>query len=154
MQDRSLVSPETYRKFFKAEYARLFAAVRKLAPNAKIWMHSCGSVRELIPDFIDMGLDILNSLQPRAAGMDSRELKKEFGSELVFHGGLDTQGGITGSVEEAEREARERIEALAPGGGYVFAPSNHYMEDVPLENFLAVHRVAREAGIYPMDTSA
>ncbi|MGA2548097.1 MAG: uroporphyrinogen decarboxylase family protein [Rectinemataceae bacterium] len=146
MQDRALVSPEIYRKFFKKQYARLFSEVRKAAPNAKIWMHSCGSVRELIPDFIDMGLDILNSLQPRAAGMDSNDLKKKFGNELVFHGGLDIQGGITGSVKDAESEARARIDAFAPGGGYIFAPSNHYMDDVPMENFFAVNKVAREYG--------
>lgn len=150
MQDRSLVSKELYRKFFKKPYARLFAEVRKAAPNAKIWMHSCGSVRELIPDFIEMGVDILNALQPRAAGMDSFELKREFGSELIFHGGLDIQGGITGGLESAVDEAKRRIDAFAPGGGYVFAPSNHYMDDVPMDNFFAVNATAREYGRYPI----
>jgi uroporphyrinogen decarboxylase len=147
-QDRPLVSPEIYRKFFKAPYTRIFAAVKKAAPNAKIWLHSCGSVRELIPDFIEAGVDVLNSLQPKAAGMDSFELKKEFGSELVFHGGLDLQGGITGSVAEAIDEAKRRIDAFAKGGGYIFAPSNHFMQDVPMENFYAVYRTAREYGVY------
>ncbi len=144
MQDRPLLSPDLYRKFFKEPYKRVFAAVRKAAPQAKIWLHSCGSVRELIPDFIDAGVDVLNSLQPKAAGMDSFELKKEFGSELVFHGGLDLQGGITGTVEDAVDEARRRLDAFAKGGGYIFAPSNHLMEDVSLENFYAIYRTARE----------
>ncbi len=149
MQDRPLVSPDIYRKFFKGPYARVFREVRRAVPHAKIWLHSCGSVRELIPDFIEMGVDVLNSLQPKAAGMDSLALKREFGSEIVFHGGLDIQhGGITGSVREAEEEARRRIDAFAPGGGYIFAPSNHFMEDVSLENFYAVYRVAREYGTY------
>ena len=150
MQDRALISKELYRKFFKKPYARLFREVKKAAPGAKIWMHSCGSVRELIPDFIDMGVDILNALQPRAAGMDSFELKREFGSEIVFHGGLDIQGGITGSLDEAVEEAEKRIDAFAPGGGYIFAPSNHYMEDVPMENFFAVNETARKYGTYPI----
>ena len=148
MQDRPLLAPEMYRKFLKEPYRRLFDEVRKAAPNAKIWMHCCGSVRELIPDFIDMGVDVLNSLQPRAAGMDSFELKKEFGDELIFHGGLDIQGGINGTVEEAVEEAKLRIDAFAPGGGYILAPSNHFMQDVPMENFFAVYDTARSYGAY------
>lgn len=148
MQDRPLVSPQLYRKFFRAPYKRVFDAVRQAVPGAKIWLHTCGSVRELIPDLIEAGVDVLNSLQPKAAGMDSAELKREFGRELVFHGGLDLQGGITGSVQEAVEEARRRIDAFAKGGGYIFAPSNHFMQDVPLENFYTVYRTAREYGVY------
>ncbi len=147
-QGELLMSPELYRKFFKAPYKRVFDAVRKAVPGAKIWLHTCGSVRELIPDLIEAGVDVLNSLQPKAAGMDSAELKREFGGELVFHGGLDLQGGITGSVQEAVEEARRRIDAFAKGGGYIFAPSNHFMQDVPLENFYTVYRTAREYGVY------
>ena len=105
-------------------------------------------MRDLIPDLIEAGVDVLNSLQPRAAGMDSVELKREFGSELVFHGGLDIQGGITGSLQEAIDETRRRIDAFAKGGGWILAPSNHFMEDVSLENFYAVYRTAREYGRY------
>jgi uroporphyrinogen decarboxylase len=150
MQDRPIVSPDKYREFLKEPYARLFRAVKRVAPNAKIWMHSCGSVRELIPDFIEMGVDVLNSLQPRAGGMDSVELKREFGSEIVFHGGLDLQGGINGSREEAVVEARKRIDAFGQGGGYVFAPSNHFIADVSAENFFAIYETAREYGVYPL----
>jgi uroporphyrinogen decarboxylase len=150
MQDRPIVSPEKYREFFKEPYARLFRAAREAAPKAKIWMHSCGSVRELIPDFIEMGVDILNSLQPRAAGMDSFELKREFGSEIVFHGGLDIQGGVNGTRQEAVEEAKLRIDAFAPGGGYIFAPSNHFIADVSAENFFAIYETAREYGVYPL----
>ena len=149
MQDRPLVSPEMYRTFFKPQYKRLFDQVKRVAPNAKIWMHSCGAVRDFIPDFIDMGVDILNSLQPQAEGMDSIELKKEFGKDIVFHGGLDIQaGGITGTVQEAVDEAKRRIDAFAPGGGYIFAPSNHFMQDVPLKNFYAIYQTAETYGIY------
>lgn len=150
MQDRPIVSPEKYREFLKGPYARLFRAVKRVAPDAKIWMHSCGSVRELIPDFIDIGVDVLNSLQPKAAGMDSAELKREFGSELVFHGGLDLQGGINRTPEEARAEVKRRIDAFAPGGGYVFAPSNHFIADVSAENFLAVYNSALEYGKYSL----
>jgi uroporphyrinogen decarboxylase len=153
MQDRPLVSPDTYKKFFKKPYARLFKEVKKAVPHAKIFLHSCGSVRKLIPDFIDMGVDILNALQPRAAGMDSFELKREFGNEIVFHGGLDIQGGITGSVEEAANEAKTRLEAFASGGGYIFAPANHFMQDVPMDNFFMLYQTARYYGKYPIDNT-
>jgi uroporphyrinogen decarboxylase len=149
MQDRPLISVDLYRKFFKEPYKRLFNNVKKVAPNAKIWLHSCGSIRQLIPDLIETGVDILNSLQPQATGMDSFELKKEYGSELVFHGGLDIQaGGITGTVEQAIDETKRRIDAFAPGGGYIFAPSNHFMQDVPMENFYAIYKTALEYGTY------
>ena len=150
MQDRAFVSPDIYKKFLKGPYKRLFDEVRKAAPGARIWMHCCGSVRELIPDFIEMGVDVLNSLQPKAAGMDSFELKREFGNELVFHGGLDIQGGINGTVDEAVEEAKRRIDAFAPGGGYIFAPSNHFMQDVPMENFFAVYEAVRTYGRYSL----
>ena len=141
-QDRPFISKELFRKFFKKPHVRLFNAIKEIAPNTKIFFHSCGSIRELIPDFIDMGIDILNSLQPRAKGMDSYELKKEFGSELIFHGGIDIQEGICGSVEKAINEAKRRIDAFAPGGGYIFSPSNHFQPDTPIENFFAIYETA------------
>jgi len=144
MQDRPMMSAETYREFFKQPYARLFREVRRVVPRAKIWMHSCGAVRDFIPDFIEIGVDVLNSLQPRAVGMDSIALKREFGREIVFHGGLDIQGGLNGTVREAIDETRRRLDAFAPGGGYILAPSNHFMQDIPLENFYAVFETARE----------
>lgn len=144
MQDRLLCSPEIYREFFKGPYTRLFAEVRKVAPQAKIWMHSCGAVRDLIPDFIDMGVDILNSLQPRAAGMEHAALKRDFGRDIVLHGGLDMQGALSGTPAEAAAEARRCLDALAEGGGYIFAPSNHFMQDIPLANFYAVYEEARK----------
>jgi uroporphyrinogen decarboxylase len=79
------------------------------------------------------------------------ELKREFGSELVFHGGLDIQGGINGTVDEAVEEAKRRIDAFAPGGGYIFAPSNHFMQDVPMANFFAVYETAHTYGRYAKD---
>jgi len=113
-------------------------------------MHCCGAVRELIPEFIDNGIEILNSLQPRAAGMDSFLLKKEFGKELIFHGGLDIQGPLNGSIEDSIAEAKARIKAFAPGGGYIFAPTNHFQPDTPVENFFAAYKAANESGKYPI----
>lgn len=150
MQDRPFLSSEKFRQFFLKPNKELFETVKKLAPNAKIFLHSCGSVKELIPDFIEMGVNILNSLQPRARDMNSFELKKEFGKDLIFHGGVDIQGGIIGSLEEAIEESKTRIKAFAPGGGYIFGPSNHFLEDTPTENFFAIYKIARKFGKYPI----
>ncbi|HEB31302.1 MAG TPA: hypothetical protein ENI15_10570 [Spirochaetes bacterium] len=149
-QDRPWLPAEKYRQFFKKPNEKVFNAVKKIAPDTKIFLHSCGSVRELIPDFIENGVDILNSLQPKAKGMDSFELKKEFGKDLIFHGGLDIQGGICGTVEEAVTEAKTRVKAFSPGGGYIFATTNHFQPDTPVENFFAVYKTAVEYGKYPI----
>lgn len=154
MQDRPFISSEKFRQFFLKPNKKLFETVKKFAPNAKIFLHSCGSVRELIPDFIEMGVDILNSLQPRAKGMDSFELKKEFGKDLIFHGGVDIQGGIIGSLDGAIEESKIRIKAFAPNGGYIFGPSNHFLEDTPVENFFAIYETAKEFGKYPIETNS
>jgi uroporphyrinogen decarboxylase len=150
MQDRSFLSPELFRRFLKKPYQRIFDAVREVAPHAKVFLHTCGSVRSLIPDFIDMGVDILSALQPKAAGMNSAELKREFGNDLVFHGGIDIQGALCGTLDEAVAETRRRIADYAPGGGYICAPSNHFLDDIPVENFLAMYETAREFGQYPL----
>jgi uroporphyrinogen decarboxylase len=144
------VSPALYRKFFKQPMARIFQAVKRAAPQARIFLHSCGSVRLLIPDFIETGVDILSAIQPLAKDMNSAELKQEFRRALVFHGGIDLQRALTGTLAEAIRETKRRIADYAPGGGYVAGPSNHFTSDVPVENFFALYRTAREFGAYPL----
>ncbi len=149
-QNGPLLSPALYRRFFKKPMRRIFEAVKRAAPEAKIFLHCCGSIRRLIPDFIDTGVEILSSIQPLAKEMDSAELKKEFGRALVFHGGIDLQQALTGTLAGTIRETKRRIADYAPGGGYVAGPSNHFTSDVPVENFLALYRTAREYGRYPL----
>lgn len=142
LQDGLLLPVDKYREFIKGPNEKVFNAVKRAAPKAKLFLHSCGAVRELIPDFIDSGIDILQSLQPQAKGMDSASLKAEFGKELVFHGGLDLQGAMLGSAGEAIAEAKRRLDAFSPGGGYIFGPSNHFQPDLPPENFIAMYETA------------
>jgi uroporphyrinogen decarboxylase len=153
-QHGPLVSPALYRKFFKQPMGRIFQAVKRAAPNAKIFLHSCGSVRRLIPDFIETGVEILSAIQPLAREMNSAELKKEFGRALVFQGGIDLQRALTGTLAETIREVKRRIADYAPGGGYIAGPSNHFTSDVPVENFLALYRTAREFGAYPLPSES
>jgi uroporphyrinogen decarboxylase len=151
-QHGPLVSPALYRKFFQQPMARIFQAVKRAAPQARIFLHSCGSVRRLIPDFIETGVEILSAIQPLARDMNSAELKREFGQALVFHGGIDLQRALTGTLAEAIRETKSRIADYAPGGGYIAGPSNHFTSDVPVENFFALYQTAREFGTYPLPT--
>lgn len=150
MQDRAFISKDIFKEFFKKSHKEMFEKIKKVAPNAKTFLHTCGSVRELIPCFIEVGVDILNPLQPSAKDMDSFKLKKEFGKDLIFHGGVDIQHAICGTKEQAVFEAKKRIKAFAPGGGYIFAPTNHFQPDITVENFIEIYRVAKAVGKYPI----
>ena len=144
------ISPEIFEEMFLEPYTRLFAACKKTAPNVKIFLHSCGSVRKLMPLFIKSGVDIQSALQPLAKDMDSAELKAEFGDKLIFHGGVDIQQAMTGTLEDTERDVKKRLDAFAKDGGYILSPSNHFQDDVPPENFLRMYQVGREYGVYPI----
>jgi len=114
-----MFSPETYRKIIKPRHKKLFSFIKQQVP-VKLFFHSCGAIRPLIGDLIDAGIDILNPVQISASGMDPKELKQEFGRDLVFWGGgVDTQGILgTGTPEEVKEDVKRNIEALAPGGHY------------------------------------
>jgi uroporphyrinogen decarboxylase len=144
------ISPNLYREILKPYEARVFAFIKKKVPHAKIWFHSCGAVSDMIEDFIDIGVDILNPVQPLAVGMDSFQLKKRFGDRLCFHGGIDLQKALPGSIEDVQREVETRIDAFGPGGGYVLAPSNHIQADTPAENVVCLYEYARQYGEYPL----
>ena len=148
-QSTTLVSPEMFRRLIKPRMRDLFAAIRART-EAKVFFHTCGAVRPLIPDLIEIGVDILNPIQVSAVGMDTAELKREFGRELVFWGGgVDTQR-VLGSATPAQvrDEVRRRIDDLAPGGGFVFAATHNLQADVPPENVLAMQEALREHGRY------
>jgi uroporphyrinogen decarboxylase len=147
MQNNPFMSPDMYRSLLKPCHTELFGHIKKSAkPEVKMLLHSCGSVRKLIPDLIETGIDALNPVQVSAEGMDTAELKKVFGSELSFWGGgVDTQLILpTGSVVEVKDEVKRRIDDLAPGGGFVFAAVHNVQPDVPPENLRAMIEAFRE----------
>jgi uroporphyrinogen decarboxylase len=143
-----MISPRSYRKLLKEKHACLIASVKKKAPQVKFLLHSCGSVKAFIPDFIEAGFDILNPVQPLAKDMQPAELKKAFGSEISFLGGVDVQQSMRGPVAGVRDEVRRRIEELGPGGGFILAPSHNFGDDVPVENILAFFETALEYGVY------
>jgi uroporphyrinogen decarboxylase len=125
-------------------------AFAKLAPHAKRFFHSDGNVRPLIPDFLEMGVDILNPIHIRAKDMAPAALKRDFGRDLVFWGGgVDTQGILpTGTPQQVKDDVRRNIEALAPGGGYVFNTIHNIQADVPPVNIIAMWETLQEYGVY------
>ncbi|MGD9316393.1 MAG: uroporphyrinogen decarboxylase family protein [Anaerolineae bacterium] len=148
-QNAPLMSPRTYRKLIQPRHRRLFSSIKQQAP-VKVFYHTCGAVRKLIPDLIDAGIDILNPIQISSPGMDPQELKREYGRDLVFWGGgVDTQRVLgVASPEEIQGHVRRNIEALAPGGGFVFAAVHDIQANVPPENIMAMWEAWREYGLY------
>jgi uroporphyrinogen decarboxylase len=139
-QTSLLISPVMFRKLLKPRLKVLFEHIKQMAPQVRIFFHSCGSVRPLIPDFIELGVDILNPVQIGAAGMEAVALKRDFGRELVFWGGgVDCQTVLPyGTPEQVKDDVRRNIEALASGGGFVFNSVHNIQPDVPPENILAM----------------
>ncbi len=146
-----IISPELYRALIKPRQKKLYGLI-KSKTGARLLLHSCGAVRDLIGDFIDIGVDALNPVQVSARGMDSRSLKKEFGKQMCFWGGgCDTQRVLPfGGIEDIRREVRRRVSDLAPGGGFVFAPVHNIQFDVTPERIEALYAASREYGSYPI----
>lgn len=150
-QISTLVSPELYKKMVSPYHKKLYDFIRSKAKNpVHIFYHSCGAVKNMIPCLIEEGVDILNPVQVSAAGMDTKELKREFGKDITFWGGgVDTQRILPyGKPQEVRDEVKRRIEDLAPGGGFVFAAVHNVQNDVPAENFMAMWETLQEYGLY------
>ncbi|HEY3342525.1 MAG TPA: uroporphyrinogen decarboxylase family protein [Anaerolineae bacterium] len=149
-QNGPMMSPATYRRMIKPYHKKLIDFVKRRT-NAKIFFHTCGSVYSLLPDLIDAGVEILNPVQASAKDMDTRQLKSEFGRRISFMGAIDTQTVLPhGSPADVKREVEQRIAELAPGGGYIVAPTHNVQGDVPPENLIALYSHAQKVGQYPI----
>ena len=149
-QNDMLISPSSYRRYLKPLHKELFDFVHSRS-SAKIFLHSCGSIRKVIPDLIEIGLDIINPVQVSAAGMDSGELKREYGRDLTFWGGgVDTQRAFNENhtSEEVREDVKRRITDLMPSGGFVFATVHNILHNVPPENIMAMWETLQEYGAY------
>ncbi len=146
IQSGPLISPEAYRRLIKPRQARILQAIRESNP-AKIIYHSCGSIRWALPDIIDMGADALNPVQVSARDMQTDRLKRDFGEDICFWGGVDTHQVLPfGKPEAVLAEVRRRIEDMAGNGGYVIASVHIIQQDVPPENILAMAEAAHIYG--------
>ncbi len=146
-QDGPMLSPDLYRNLVKPFQRELFAQAKQ-AFDAPLLFHSCGSIREFIPDLIEIGVDALNPVQVSARGMDPAQLKRDFGRDLTFWGGgIDTQNVLNRATPNQVRDAVKRtIEILAPGGGFVFTQVHNIQPDVPPENICAMFDALQEYG--------
>jgi hypothetical protein len=131
-QNTMLISPNDFRKYYYNDYKRMFRKVRDSGKN--VWLHSCGNVTDIIPDFIDLGVNVLNPVQPQA--MDVQRLAREFGGKICFNGGIDVQGTmIHGNPEEIRRELHMLIDLFGKyNGGYIVNTSHSIMPETPLSN--------------------
>jgi len=145
MDNGPLMSPQTYRDIFKPRHAALNAYVHERS-SMKTFLHSCGSLYDLLPDIVDTGVDILNPVQISARDMEPAKLKAEFGSDITFWGGgADTRQVLPkGSPDEVKDHVRGNIEAFAPGGGFVFATAHNMLPDVPPQNIEAMFEAIDE----------
>lgn len=136
---------DIFRKFFKPRYKVLCDYVKQQS-RMKIFLHSCGSIRQFIPDLIEAGFDILNPVQTNCHGMDARELKEEYGREITFWGGgVDTASVLpTATPDMVRRHVLNRCEILSKDGGFVFAPIHNILPEVPAENVVAAYGAVRE----------
>jgi len=148
-QHGPLFSPRFYRQVVRPRQQRVIDTI-KAHTEAKIWYHTCGDCSSYIPDFIEMGIDILNPVQISTAGMDPQQLKDEWGDEIVFWGGgIDSQHILpTATPDEVRQAVRENVTIFKAGGGYVFNNVHNIQAGVPPENVVAMYEAAYESGFY------
>lgn len=156
-QDSQLISQEVFQKFMKPRLTRLFDTIKSGLKAKKtdedkgyIFFHSCGNIRPLLPDFIEMGVDILNPVHISATGMEPTLLKKDFGRYVTFWGGgVETQKVLpTGTPQQIRDDVRNNLEVMMPDGGFVFNTIHNIQADVPPRNIIAMWDAMREFGVY------
>ncbi|RLT34130.1 MAG: uroporphyrinogen-III decarboxylase-like protein [Chloroflexi bacterium] len=144
-QSSLLFSPDTIRTFFIPRMKRMIDLAHQ--NGARVFFHSDGAIRAIIPDMIAAGIDILNPIQWRAPGMEREALKRDFGGQVVFHGGMDNQQTLPfGSVEEVRAEVQENLALLGAGGGYILAPCHNIQAVSPAENVVAMYETGYTCG--------
>ena len=144
-------SPEMFRRIFKPRVKKLISSLKRHT-KARCAYHCCGSVYWAMEDLIECGVDILHPVQPNAANNgDSVKIKAEFGSRLSFHGGTNNQGLFHGEQKAIELDTLQRLQAFAPGGGYVFSSGHNVQANMSPQNLIAFFAIARDYGKYPID---
>jgi uroporphyrinogen decarboxylase len=150
-QQGMLLSPEMWRKYFKERMRQVIQSLKRVNPQVKIAYHSCGSYYPVIPELIEIGVDILNALQPNARDMELSRLKERHGHTVAFFGGLDTQGILPfGSRQDIEEEIKRVIRAAARGGGLILAGAHNIQPDVSVEKLATIFDLCRRYGSYPV----
>jgi uroporphyrinogen decarboxylase len=142
-QSSMMISPDHWRIFFKPRIATFVATLKQINPNLKVAYHSDGVILPIIPDLIEIGIDVLNPIQP--ACMDPAVLKRRYGKNLCFWGSIDEQYTLPfGSPRDVANEVRTRLKTLGKGGGLIIGPTHHVQLDTPMENFWTMVRTVTE----------
>ncbi len=141
----TIISPKTYRELFKPRHRLIYERVRRRS-GLHLFLHSCGSIADILKDLIEIGVEIINPVQTSARGMEPEKLKRDFGKDLTFWGGgCDTQRVLPeGTPAEIEKHVRERIDILAPGGGFVFSQVHNILPNVPPEHIVAMYEAVKK----------
>ncbi len=145
----TLISPAMFRRFIKPCLAQLIDTIKEHNPDTSVMLHSDGAISKLLPDIITIGVDVIHPLEPLPA-TDIPAVKASFGDKVTFLGGIDISHAMPGTREDVIAEAKSRIAQLAPGGGYILAPSNHLQADVSPENIVTLFETAQNFGKYPI----
>jgi uroporphyrinogen decarboxylase len=143
MQDRLMMSPKTWRRFDKPRLAELIVQVKRANPDTHVYMHTDGKVTDIIPDLVEVGLEILNPIQPEC--QDPIEVKQKWGDKLVLHGAVSNQRSIPlGTPQDVKDEVKYLLEHCGKGGGFVIGPANVLLPEYPAENIVAMYRAVSE----------
>lgn len=140
-------SPQLFRRMIRPCLERIIGTIREQQPGIKIMLHSDGAIGKLVPDIIELGVDVLHPLEP-VAGMNPAKIKHRFGDLISFLGGVDISHALPGSLKDVRNDINRCIRVLAPGGAYIIAPCNHLQADIPPENVIEMYSYAKSAGIY------
>jgi uroporphyrinogen decarboxylase len=144
-QHSLLMSPKLFRQFFRPRMARMIELVHSY--GVKVFHHNDGAIRPFIPELIDIGIDVLDPIQWRCAGMDREDLAADFGPDLVFHGGIDNQQTLPfGTPEDVRKEVAENIEMFSQCKGHIVCPCHNIQPNTPTENILALYEAVEEFG--------
>lgn len=135
-----MISPEHWRRFLKPRYAQLFDIGKRA--GRFVWFHSCGDITPVLPDLIDIGVDVWETVQLHALSLSPGELKKEYGRHITFFGGINTQRLPFATLDEVRAEVRHCVETLGENGGYICGPDHHIKPDVPAANTVALFEAA------------
>jgi len=137
-----MLSPEDWRRYLRPTYRKIFQLAR--SRGLKVWFHCCGTFRPVLPDLIQDGMDVWETVQAHLPGNEPEILKREFGKDIAFYGAVSTQSTLPfGTPDDIRREVRERIRVLGRGGGYICGGDHAILPDVPIENVLAMIQEAR-----------
>lgn len=146
---RPIISPAMFKQFIRPCLSRLVGSIKEFNPQLRVMLHSDGAITSLLPEIIALGIDVIHPLEPLPA-TDIATVKEAFGSQVTFLGGIDISHAMRGSQTDVYADVARCVRLLAPGGGYILAPSNHLQADIPPENVTALFEAARSLGKYPL----